>query len=188
MKVVRRCAIVAGILGAALFLPAAALASGATTSISLTGGSLAFTTAPSASNFASTALTGAQQTIHTNLASWGVDDARGSGVGWHVTFQASQFGDGSGDTLPLGSLVLTAPLITPAGLNLATAPTVQGSTFTLDGGSAVAVVSAAIGAGQGSWTMTHANLGGGDLALTIPASANAGTYTSNLTFTLATGP
>jgi hypothetical protein len=35
--------------------------------------------------------------------------------------------------------------------------------------------------------MTQSNLLG-DLALTIPANAAAGTYTSNLTFTLAAGP
>jgi hypothetical protein len=84
--------------------------------------------------------------------------------------------------------VLTTPVVTPAGINLAVPPVVQGATFTLDGGSAVAVVHALVLTGQGGWTMTQANLAGGDLALTIPTTASAGTYTSNLTFTLATGP
>jgi len=52
----------------------------------------------------------------------------------------------------------------------------------------VPIVHALAGTGQGAWTMTQANTAGGDLALTIPANATAGTYTSNLTFTLATGP
>jgi hypothetical protein len=52
----------------------------------------------------------------------------------------------------------------------------------------VAIVHALVLTGQGAWTMTQANLAGGDLALTVPVNASAGTYTSNLTFTLATGP
>jgi hypothetical protein len=171
-----------------LVAPSSAMASGASTSVSLLGGSLSFSTTPSASNFASTSLTGAQQTIHTNLASWGVTDATGSGAGWHVTFQASQFTGTGPITLPTSSLVLTAPVITPNGINLAVPPVNQGTTFTLDSGSAVPILHALAGTGQGAWTMTQANTGGGDLALTIPADASAGTYTSNLTFTLATGP
>ena len=72
--------------------------------------------------------------------------------------------------------------------NIAVAPVAQGSTFTLDGGSAVAIVHALAATGQGGWIMTQGNAAGGDLALTIPTTAAAGTYTSDLTFTLATGP
>lgn len=172
---------------ASLALPASAMAAGGSSSIALLGGSLGFSTTPSASDFASTALTGAQQTIHTNFASWGVTDATGSGAGWHVTFQASRF-TGTGITLPESSLVLTAPAAAPNGTNLAVAPVLQGATFTLDGGSAVPIVHALALTGQGGWSMTQANLAGGDLGLTVPANAAAGTYTSTLTFTLATGP
>lgn len=178
----------AGAMVAFSAVPADALASGASTSVTLSGGSLTFSTTPSASDFASTALTGAQQTIHTNFANWGVNDARGTGVGWHVTFQASQFTGTGPITLPTSSLVLTTPVVTPTGINLAIPPILEGATFTLDGGSAVAIVHALALTGQGGWTMTQANAAGGDLALTVPANAAAGTYTSNLTFTLATGP
>ena len=187
MKKTRVAALAAAAL-VCLAIPACALASGASTSVSLLGGSLSFSTTPSASNFPSTSLTGAQQTIHTNLASWGVTDATGSSAGWHVTFQASQFTGAGAITLPPSSLVLSAPSVTPNGINLAVPPVLQGVTFTLDGGSAVPIVHALTGTGQGAWTMTQGNAAGGDLALTIPASAEAGTYTSNLTFTLATGP
>lgn len=172
----------------ALAVPAGALAAGGTTSVTLTGGALSFSTTPSASDFASTALTGAQQTIHTNFANWGVNDPRGTGAGWHVTFQASQFTGPGPITLPTSSLVLTAPVVSPTGVNLAVPPVVQGATFTLDGGSAVAIVHALAATGQGGWTMTQGNAAGGDLNLTIPTTASVGTYTSNLTFTLATGP
>ena len=150
---------------------------------------MAFSTTPSASNFANTTLTGAQQTVHTNFANWGVNDATGSGAGWHVTFQASQFTGTGPITLPLDSLTLTPPAITPSGINLAVPPVLQCVTScVLDSGSAVQIVHALAATGQGGWTMTQANLLGGDLALTIPANASAGTYTSNLTFTLASGP
>jgi WxL domain surface cell wall-binding len=180
------CGASVGLLG----LPAAAAASGASTSITLGGGSLSFSTTPSASNFANTTLTGSQQTIHTNFANWGVTDATGSNAGWHVTFAATQFSDGNGHTLPDGSLVLTAPAVSASGINLAVPPVLQGVTFTLDNANnaSAPIVHALALTGQGAWTMTQANLLGGDLALTVPANATAGTYTSNLTFTLATGP
>lgn len=180
--------LLAGAALASLALPASALASGASTSVALTAGSLSFSTTPSASDFASTALTGAQQTIRTSFANWGVSDATGSGAGWHVTFQASRFSTAAATTLPSSSLVLTAPAVGPSGVNAAVPPATQGATFTLDGGAAVPIVHALAATGQGGWTMTQANAAGGDLALTIPANAAAGTYTSNLTFTLATGP
>lgn len=109
-----------------------------------------------------------------------------------MTFQASQFtGTGTNPpTLPTGSLTLTEPAaMTPSLGNLALPPVMQCvPSCVLDGGSAVAIAHALVGTGQGTWTATQTNLLGGDLALTIPASATAGTYTSNLTFTLATGP
>jgi hypothetical protein len=181
-------AVVATLLLVGAAAPGSALASGASTSVTLSGGSLSFSTTPSAADFPTTTLTGSQQTIHTNLASWGVTDATGSGAGWHVTFQASQLTAPGALTLPASSLVLTTPVVTPSGVNIAVAPVAQGTTFTLDGGSAVPIVHALAGTGQGAWTMTQANAAGGDLALTIPANAAAGTYTSTLTFTLAAGP
>ncbi len=178
---------IAGAVLAVLLAPGLARAAGNSTSVTLTAGTLSFGTTPSASNFASTVLTGSAQTIHANFANWEVDDATGSGAGWHVTFQASQFA-GTGITLPTSSLVLTAPAVSPNGVNPAVPPVVQAATFTLDGGSAVAVVHALAATGQGAWNLTQANAAGGDLALTVPANASAGTYTSNLTFTLASGP
>jgi X-Pro dipeptidyl-peptidase len=173
---------------AALALPAQAATD--TTSIQLTGGSLSFTQQPFADDFAATALTGAPQLVTTNMNDWKVNDARGTGAGWNVTFQASQFDDGAGHTLPAGSLKVLAPTVTPVNaLNLALPPLAQGATFTLDSGSAVPVVSALAGTGQGEWSFHHLNAPvAKDLQLTVPASAFAGTYTSNLTFTLGATP
>jgi hypothetical protein len=172
-------------------LPSAALAATDDTSVTLSGGTLAFTTAPTANNFAGVTLSGATQTLTTNFNDWRVSDARGSGAGWNVTIGASQFSDGAGGTLPASSLRLKAPAITAVDLlNLAAVPSLQGTPpWTIDAGSAVKVVSAAVGAGQGEWNFDHANLvASKDLELTIPANAAAGTYTSTITSTLATGP
>jgi hypothetical protein len=173
---------------AALAVPAQAATD--TTSIALTGGSLSFTQQPLADDFAATPLTGSPQLVTTNMNDWKVNDARGTGAGWNVTFQASQFSDGSGHTLPAGSLKVLAPTVAPVNvLNLAVPPLIQGATFTLDSGSAVPVVSALANTGQGEWTFHHLNAAvAKDLQLTVPANAYAGTYTSNLTFTLGATP
>lgn len=180
-------------LALALSLPGTALAETDTTSVTLTAGTLSFTTAPLADNFASTQLTGATQTITTNFNDWRVNDARGSGAGWNVTFQATQFSDGGtpAKTLPTSSLKVKAPVATPVDpLNLAVAPVVQGvPPWTLDGASAVKLYSAVANTGQGEWNFDHANLvASKDLELTVPANAQAGTYTSTLTFTLGSTP
>ncbi|MFN2617662.1 MAG: WxL domain-containing protein [Thermoleophilaceae bacterium] len=176
-----------------MLFPAAAPAAIDTTSVTLTGGTLDFSVAPTADDFTSTALTGSTQTLTTSFNDWRVNDARGSGAGWHVAMQASQFSNGASLTLPAGSLTLKAPTVSKVDvLNPALPPVVSASPappWTLDGGSAITVVSAATATGQGEWNFDHANLSGSkDLALTIPANASAGTYTSTVTSTLSTGP
>jgi hypothetical protein len=176
-----------------LAVPGTALAETDTTSVALTAGTLSFTTAPLADNFASTQLTGATQTITTNFNDWRVNDARGTGAGWNVTFQATQLSDGGATpkTLPTSSLKLKAPAVTAVDpLNLALPPVAQGvPPWTLDGGSAVKLYSALAATGQGEWNFDHANLvASKDLELTVPADAKAATYTSTLTFTLGSAP
>jgi WxL domain surface cell wall-binding len=181
------------LVAAAVLLPSAASAASTNTSVTLTGGTLSFTVNPTATNFATTALTGSTQTLTTDFNDWRVNDARGSGAGWNVTMQASQFSDGGSNTLPVGSLKLKTPVVTPVDLlNLAVPPVVSlipTPPWTLDGGSAVKVVSAAVGTGQGEWNFDQVNLiASKDLDLTVPANASAGTYTSTITSTLSTGP
>jgi hypothetical protein len=177
---------------AALIAAAAVPAHAATdtTSIQLNGGSLTFTQQPLADDFAATTLTGSPQLVTTNMNDWKVNDARGTGAGWNVTFQATPFADGAGHSLPAGSLKMLTPTVAPANvLNVALPPIMQGALFTLDGGSAVPVVSALAGTGQGEWVFDQLNAPvAKDLQLTVPANAQAGTYTSNLTFTLGVTP
>lgn len=187
------------VVAAAFAVPAAAQAATSTdtTSVTLTAGALQFTANPLASDFPSTALTGATQTVRTPFSDWSVKDASGSGAGWNVTLQASRFANAGNTTqLPLGSLNYTPALptvtkIDPLNLSLpplVQLPTAPATAYTLDNGSAVKVVSALAGTGAGEWSFDQQNLAGGDLALTIPANAIADTYTSTITETLSTGP
>jgi hypothetical protein len=54
-----------------------------------------------------------------------------------------------------------------------------------DGSTSTAVVKALVGTGSGLWNFTQ---GASDLTLTVPAIATVGTYSSTVTFTLASGP
>jgi hypothetical protein len=177
---------------AALALPASAIAETDTTSVALTGGTLSFTAAPLADDFAGVTLDGTTKTLKTRLNDWKVSDATGTGNGWNVTFGATQFSTGGATpkTLPAGSLKLKEPVVSKTDLlNTATAPVRAGTPpWVLDNGS-VKLYSAASGTGQGEFLFDHVNLATDeDLVLTVPPTAAAGTYSSTITFTLATGP
>lgn len=169
-------------------LPAAAGAQSTdTTSVTITSGTLDYTTPLTARNFPATTLSGLQQTTTADIAPYKVTDARGGSAGWNLTIAASQFTSGT-NTLPTGSLLMaTAPVPTTTVGNLGVAPVPQVVASAIDGGSTQKIVSApavALG-GAGEWTFTPL---AGTLTLTIPPAVPAGTYTSTITTTLATGP
>jgi hypothetical protein len=158
----RRTLLTALAVAAAVIVPASAAMADQTatssTSLTLTGGSLTFSTVPAVGNFPSTALTGSAQTVTAAASNWGVNDATGTGSGWHVTVAASQFSDGGSHTLPTGTLKLAEPsAVAPADVNnTSPAPTIgTNSNSAIDSGSAVQTVSAASGAGEGVWNFTQ---------------------------------
>lgn len=187
-----------------LILPATThAASGGPTSAALTGGSV--TVAGGVPSTFSAPLTGANQLAYTGLANYTVSDATGTGLGWNVTFQASQFtctvGTDSGcqtgmTTLPWNSLSIAPPSAACAtGSTCTGAPSTSISADTAvdtgtgaTAGAAVKVLSAAAGAGMGSYTVTPGTIGTGQLQLAIPGNALATTYHSTLTITVNTGP
>ncbi|QQE79524.1 WxL domain-containing protein [Alicyclobacillus sp. SO9] len=66
--------------------------------------------APNSITFPATTLTGAPQTLTTNVPGLQVGDTTGTGQGYHLTVQASPFTSTNGKhTLPAGSLTLQAP-------------------------------------------------------------------------------
>jgi hypothetical protein len=181
-----------GALVTVLALASPAQAATSDTSITLNAGTLDYTTPFSAGNFPNTTLNGLPQVVHAGVNPWTVTDGRGSLLnGWNLTISATQFstGGGSPHTLPTGSMTLaTVPVPSTSVGNVSLPPVPVPLAAALDGGSAQKVATSAVGQGLGQWTFTSLNPAGGDLALVVPASAVAGTYTSTITSTLSTGP
>lgn len=168
----------------------AATTTGGATSIALTGGALSIGNG-TPNNFNTVALNGFNQSTSTSFSNTlDVTDARGGSNGWSVTAQATQFSTGgaSPNTLPTSSLAMATPSSVACPItSKCSASTASVSTFnpaggTLDGGSAVTILST--GSGNSARGIYQFTLGG--LTLSIPGDAYAGTYSSTLTFTVAT--
>ncbi len=154
------------------------------TSVAVTGGTLSITN-PLVANFTAVTLNGAPQTTAATMDGFSVTDGRGTGVGWNVTVQATQFSGGVTPTRTLGtgSLSLLAPTVAAANTTSSAPPTMTAGPYAIDG-STVKIASAAAAAGMGTYDFTQ----GGALSLAIPASAYAATYTSTVTVSVVTGP
>ena len=190
-------------LSAAVPLTGVAHAAGGDTSASLLGGTL--TVSGGAPGTFSADLNGTNQTVYTSLGNYTVTDATGTGLGWHVSMQASQFtctvGTDAGcktglTTLPWNSLSVAPPSVACSSGSICTgSPTVSITTPTAvdtgsgtSAGSAVTILSAAALTGIGSYTVTPGTVGTGQLALSVPGNALATTYHSTLTITVNSGP
>jgi hypothetical protein len=198
--------------------PAFAATSNDTTQFSVTAGTLAFTTAPDAPNLPALTLNGQAQTLNATMGNFGVSDATGSGSGWNVTVSGDNAGGKSpvfkqyctnaggcgahpfgyvtsGFTLAANSLTLNS---TSAGFSAqngttGTAPTHQcGASCFVDAapGSPVKVVSAAVGAGMGSYLTTaySATSLAGAAPSTVSALLANEVYRVDLLWTLGSGP
>ena len=146
-------------------------------------GSLNFTP-PTSLSWPSTALTGRDQTVTTQL-NLSPDDESGSGAGWNLTATSTPFTSGT-HTLPTTAAQITAASET-AGTGQCSAPSNQISyPVTVPAAttppSPVKIYNAAAGSGAGP-----ANL---DLtaSLAVPGNARSGSYTSTWTLTLSSGP
>jgi hypothetical protein len=201
----------------AAFAPAARGATATdTTQFSVTAGTLSFTTVPDAPNLPALTLNGQAQTLNGTMGNFGVDDATGSGSGWNVTVNGdssagksavfkqycpnatcgTDSGPGyvaSGATLAANSLTLNS---TSAGFSAqngttGTAPTHQcNSGCFVDSASPVKVVSAAAGAGMGTYLTTGYTAT--SLAASAPSTVKAlqtnELYRVDLLWTLSSGP
>lgn len=137
------------------------------------------------------ALDGQAASADLDLADLTVTDARGSGAGWTVSVEATPFLawdpesqtyliDGHG--LPSGSLSMAQPDVSAQGTESLN-PALREGPYVLDGGAAVEVGMAAPGTGMGTYLFTHQV----PLTLTVPANAYAGTYRSEVTFSIISG-
>jgi hypothetical protein len=151
----------------------------------ITGGTLSITQ-PTIGSFADVILDGSVQTTTATVGSFTVTDATGTGNGWNVVVKASQFSDSINSlTLPTDSLSIALPTVTAKdGADLAS--TVTPNMGTIDNGTGVKILSAALEGGMGAYDIAYASD-----ALTLnllPKDVKAGTYTSTITVTVTTGP
>jgi hypothetical protein len=203
---------------AAMSTPALAATSSDTTQFSVTAGTLSFTTSPDAPNLPALTLNGQAQTLNAQMGNFGVSDATGTGSGWNVTVSGDSAGGKSavfkqyctqaggcgadpfgyvagGLTLGANSLALNSTVASFSAQNgtTGTAPTHQcnaGCFVDAAPGSPVKVVSAAVGAGMGSYLTSGyaATSLAGSAPSTVQALLANEVYRVDLLWTLGSGP
>lgn len=159
------------------------------TDVTVTGGSLSID-AVTVGNFGGITLDGTAKTTTATVDAFSVTDARGTGDGWNVTMQGTQFAehDGtnyvtSGKTLALNSLSLSALSVAANGTT-SPVPTTNAGAGIDNTTGAIKIASAAVDEGMGTYDFTGTNA----LSLSIPASAYAKTYRSDVTVSVVSGP
>jgi hypothetical protein len=198
--------------------PAFAATSNDTTQFAITAGTLAFTTTPDVPDLPALTLNGQAQTLNATMNNFGVDDATGTGSGWNVTVSGDNSGGKSavfkqyctqaggcgadplgyvtgGATLAANTITLNS---TSAGFSAQNGTTGTPPTHQCNSGcsvdavpaSPVKVVSAAVGAGMGSyattgWTGTSVAAATPSTVTALPANE---VYHVDLLWTLGSGP
>jgi hypothetical protein len=188
----------------------ASASSGGAMSFTTTAGTGLSVTGAAPGSLTAVTINGQTQTQYTSLGTYTGVDSTGTGAGWNVTFQATQFactvGSGSnkcptgGNSLPTGSLTVAAPTVACDPLMNGTLCSGQGAVPTIsisantavDVASAVKVASAALNQGMGTYDFTPGlvdGIAGHNLKLVVPSWVYAGTtYNSTLTVSIGTGP
>ena len=198
--------------------PAFGATSSDTTQFSVTAGSLAFTTTPDVPNLPALTLNGQAQTLNGTMNNFGIDDATGSAAGWNVTVSGDNTGGKSsvfkqyctqaggcatdpfgyvsgGRTLAQNTVTLnsTSAGFSAQGGTTGTAPTHPCNTpcfVDAAPASPVKIVSAALGAGMGTyattgWTGTSVAASAPSTVQALPANE---VYHVDLLWTLGSGP
>jgi hypothetical protein len=208
--------LLAGGLGAVVLLgggaaeaAACGTATAAGTACTLTGtlgvttGALTMTS-PTALAWATTETGADQQLVDPTAAqqSYLVNDATGSGAGWHVTVSATTFTTGTFTLANAGSFVTTGSVTSEAAATAPTAACSTGATCTLptdtttypvaittaaSAPTAVTIYDTAAATGLGSITIGIGALPVG-WWVNVPASTKAGTYTSTISLTVISAP
>ena len=166
--------------------PGVAQGATATTTGTVSAGSLSLTT--SATPSFSATLDGTNQTPTYTVPST-AEDSRGSGAGWNLTVTSTQFSTGgmTPKTLSTSASSVTGVTNTCASGTTCTAAT-NGITYPLtvpaaaSPPAAVKYYNAAADTGMGEFTNTPT------VSVAVPANAYAGTYTSTLTLSAVSGP
>jgi hypothetical protein len=175
----QRIIFLAGVVAVALLAASAAFAGTLTATATVSGTAGVSLNLPANPSITDT-LDGTDQTASYGPV-LGVVDARGTGAGWNLQISATTFSDGAGHTLAPGTVTAAAQAC-QAG-STCTAATNSGITLPLTiTGVAAKFFNAAVATGLGKLNVTPT------IAVSIPASSYAGTYTSTVTLAAATGP
>jgi hypothetical protein len=164
---------------------------GGATSLTVSSGGAISVTGGAPGNFTGYAIDGQPHSPTTGMGDLTATDYTGSGSGWNLQVTATQFSSTvpSARTLAKGSLDIGAPtatLLSNAGPDArSTSPSVFGATGIDTPGSTFKLASAAPDNGMGSYTLSFPLAA---LTLHVPATVYAGTYSSTVTVTIATGP
>ena len=161
------------------------------TDVTVSGGTLTITN-PAVGDFSGVSLDGTAKSATATMDSFIVADGRATGAGWNVTIGATQFLEwagtaytAGGKSLPASSLSMPQLVVAKTDETSSALPSITAGAYTLDAGSSVKVAAAAAdGSGMGSYTFSQ----GGALNLSVPASAFARVYRSEVTVSVNTGP
>lgn len=175
------------LLLAITIIPVPALASDLA-EVTVSPGALGMSPQPAVHDFVVVTLDGTTRTTTSRMDPFMVTDARGGGAGWDITVQASTFQEwngtayvATGRSLPTGSLAMPAPDVHADGTD-SPPPVVTPGPFAIDG-AIVILATAPPGTGMGSYSFVPH-----DLVLTVPASAYATTYRSEIAISVTSGP
>lgn len=146
------------------------------------------------SNFENVKLNGETQIAHASPGTLTITDATGTGDGYRVNVQATQFHTKGTKTLPKGSLTLSSngSNITKVGGTNSQNPEFKANNFIIDVDSQTTIVSAKKDQGMGKYNVKFDDKA---FALTInphttyvEGNGSTTTYESNLTYSIVTGP
>lgn len=137
----------------------------------------------SEASFTATPLNGLQQIKTTAISRMYVSDMTGMGKGWRVDVTADPVRSGN-QVLPANALRMN-PIknVVKHDPTSSDIPVITTSALVTLGSTPVTILKADPGKGMGSYLATM-----GDLSLTVPAGAYAGTYTTSLGFSIITAP
>lgn len=148
--------------------------------VTIQGGTLSLSTNPI--DFGTISLSGLDQTVDTQPVAWTGTDATGTGAGWNVTLTSTDF-TSAGGTIAVDNFKMTlddANVVTVSGN---TAPTSQVTSYQpLSSGTPLKLLSAAVGAGMGTYDFTP------DARLIVPAESTPGAYEAFMTVSINSGP
>jgi len=120
---------------------------------------------------------------------WVAEDARGTGAGWNVTIEATDFSDGASHTIDISEpdqefriQIANANITVIYGNTKPTSSVTSMTAIPTAGGIPLKIVSAALNAGMGRYNIPPA------FELMVRAETVAAIYTSTITVAINTGP